>query len=562
MNEKDILYVAAAVQPHNITEKNLAAYDSGFFSAQDSAERIGSENRKLKAMEQAHAVRRNLHTEHGREAAARSAEKARLVKGRKSPTGKPDARKTRLSRRLRTLSGQISPVSILSSSESFYNSDALYELGERQHHGKSRVYVLNRPWSEQIKAQMIYQPRPCDAPDANSGDRYSEKLTSRAVRKIFESGAYVATCENGFNTFLTLTFTPEQREKILVNNELTMGAEVSRFLDGIKKIYRRGFDAVISGQNADNRQGDIADFNETEFVEGKSDDFHYIWVAECPQNEDGSPNPHIHVLLSWNVARRHFKTWAERIEGVWGHGYAKLERIKQPKAASAYLIKAVGYAAKGANAEQGVIRGNRYNIARCSRAPAWEVLASFDADNMAAIIKECGYKLERWRKPIERKIYAKKQKKDEFIKAAGVAKEKGDGRTLNKLKRLISTLETECFELKQTIRNRGAFARSDNTFSIVFEGEQAREKMDNFLVWAAGARNWTMNTKDADLSDLQQYAVERYEDEYQRFLETRADWRSQLTQARPHVYSDDEIALAEKQYLETLSHYEIQQITA
>ncbi|MDN3683915.1 hypothetical protein QW180_07745 [Vibrio sinaloensis] len=53
---------------------------------------------------------------------------------------------------------------------------------------------------------------------------------------------------------------------------------------------------------------------------------------------------------------------------------------------------------KGENADQGLIRGNRYNIARCSRAPAWETLATFEADNITAVIKELGYKLEQWKK--------------------------------------------------------------------------------------------------------------------------------------------------------------------
>ncbi|HHF3091087.1 TPA: hypothetical protein ACPJ1J_004892, partial [Vibrio alginolyticus] len=113
--------------------------------------------------------------------------------------------------------------------------------------------------------------------------------------------------------------------------------------------------------------------------------------------------------------------WAKRLEKIWGHGFAKLERIKKPKAAGSYIIKAVGYAAKGENADQGLIKGNRYNIAKCSRAPAWETLASFEAGNMTAIIKELGYKLEQWKKPIKRQIRKLRNAKEQTIKAKAIA---------------------------------------------------------------------------------------------------------------------------------------------
>ncbi|KLU98739.1 hypothetical protein ABT56_23125, partial [Photobacterium aquae] len=206
---------------------------------------------------------------------------------------------------------------------------------------------------------------PGDAPDPQSGERYTEKLTQRAVTKIFESGAYVSVREGGFATFLTLTFSNEQRNAIF-GGDTTLGKEVSRFLDGIKKMYQRGW----LGTDKEGQPFEL---------DGIADPFHYIWVAECPANENGEPNPHVHLLMNWKVEKEHFTAWSERLEGIWGHGFAHLERIREPKAAGSYLIKAVGYAAKGDNANQGLIRGNRYNIARCSRAPGWECIASFEA---------------------------------------------------------------------------------------------------------------------------------------------------------------------------------------
>ncbi|NAX29585.1 hypothetical protein CAG63_05815 [Vibrio sp. V37_P2S8PM304] len=407
------------------------------------------------------------------------------------------------------------------------NHDVMYNYATP---GKSRAYLMKREWSNQIKMQMIYQPRPSEAPAANNGERYTEKLTSRAVRKIFESGAYVAACHGGFTTFLTLTFSPEQRNKIF-SGETTLGSEVSRFLDGLKKLYQRGFVAQVRGEKDDNRQRNITLCNESKEVEGCSDDFHYMWVAECPPNSDGEPNPHVHMLLRWTVARDVFDSWAQRIEKLWGNGMANLQRIKQPMAAGSYIIKAVGYAAKGDNANQGLIRGNRYNIARCSRAPSWEVLASFDADNMAAIIKECGYRLERWRRPIERQLSQKRKKREEAVKALSI--HKSDKSKSFRITRLVKQLETEITEQKNALKSRGVYARSDNTFSICFEGEQAAEKMDKFLLWAAGARNWTMNCADIDLGELQEIAVLKYEHEYEQFVTKRADWQSQLSQELP-----------------------------
>ncbi|PSU70378.1 rolling circle replication-associated protein [Photobacterium phosphoreum] len=58
----------------------------------------------------------------------------------------------------------------------------------------------------------------------------------------------------------------------------------------------------------------------------------YCWVAEMPANEDGEPNPHVHILLRWLVPKTHFFAWVGRLERIWGNGFAKIERIKHAKA--------------------------------------------------------------------------------------------------------------------------------------------------------------------------------------------------------------------------------------
>ncbi|CAE6902043.1 hypothetical protein ACOMICROBIO_EPCKBFOG_01458 [Vibrio sp. B1FLJ16] len=278
---------------------------------------------------------------------------------------------------------------------------------------------------------------------------------------------------------------------------------------------------------------DIKHEKEIHGATAKPFDFHYIWVAESPANEDGEPNPHVHVLLNWRIEPHHFAGWAQRIEQLWGNGMAHLEKIKFSEAAAGYLIKAVGYAAKGDNADQGLIKGNRYNIARCSRAPDWDVLASFDVDNMTGIIKECGYRLEQWRKPMLREITRKQTRKDDAIRAIDINRKKGKFDAVQKLNHLIKKLDHETREIRERLKSRGVFASSLNQFSIAFEGENANHKADQFLWWAAGARNWSLRCHDIEMHDIKAQSVERYQEQFQRFLDRQANWKAQLRQEVP-----------------------------
>lgn len=156
---------------------------------------------------------------------------------------------------------------------------------------------------------------------------------------------------------------PEKEFTITKTAETTIGKEVSRFLDGAKKLYRRGWFASHTVEVDSESGAKYCKLEETE-VPGHSKpsdvgptqepaDFHYIWVAECPANEHGEPNPHVHVLINWQVQPDLFEAWSQRLEKLWGHGFANLQRLQKPQAAGSYLIKAVGYAAKGENADQG-----------------------------------------------------------------------------------------------------------------------------------------------------------------------------------------------------------------
>jgi len=698
LSNNDLFYVAGTVQPHDKTENHLAAYNSGFLGFDFCGprpsrlnpeqlwdlNRINREDQFLTKKQNEHAASLpNYNAKHIREAAARSDENNRLVQGRKSPTHPKVAN---LSRRMAKLRKAQRGSVVLDSTEAAYNHDMLYALTGAESEarvlapkGKSKVAepaitpnsirLMKRDWSGGFKVQYYTQTPSSSAPDAQEGDRFTEKLTKRSVLKIFESGAYVATCCGGFITFLTLTFTKEQRHRIfggmvegdaapyctlpkpplpasktrgprsmlrgrpqlkctdgtntpikikrnmaksvdhiagpytaldvsttfekdsgmivgpicpqpvLMNAdrviagpytpifakpekeftlsktaETTIGKEVSRFLDGAKKMYHRGWvanhtveiDAESGAEYCKLEEKAIAGYTKASDV-GPTQipaDFHYIWVAECPANEDGEPNPHVHVLLNWSVPKPQFSAWSKRLEKLWGNGFANLQRIQQPKAAGTYIIKAVGYAAKGDNADQGLIKGNRYNIAQCSRAPAWECVASFEADNMAAIIKECGYKLEQWRKPLTRRIRRIEKQLDQSIKAKSIARQaKKPQDAIDKLTSRIIRLEHQRKSVREHIKKRGAYASTKNLFCFSFDGEQAEEKAWDFLLWAAGARGWSMESRSDDedyrtaIEEAKEMACAEYAQNYHQFREKRAYWQSVLHD--PFIRCDD-----------------------
>lgn len=656
-------FLGSKIQPR-YSEREQALLDSGLVKKIPIYDRVLNQKSKRERdiLERtAFYKAKNHRTTHIREAAARIAERHRLVKGRKSPTREHRIRKERQTRVIRTLAKSLRPRIELASPEAYFNHSSLYDSTERSkptvlnQNGKRAkgetgkipisMRLMHREWNETYKFQAVTETPSSAAPAANSGERFSEKLTPRSVSKIFEAGAYTATCEGGFTTFLTLTFTkaqrlamfggmldgeecqsmganhpviykrnmvtvhpkrgekkvwdpitniggeywtkpskesplpkvknqggviagpycdlkqkPEQEFTMEKTLDTTIGKEVSRFLDGAKKMYQRGWSAdhtIKVDPDSGQKYCDLETVKVPKHVQpsdiGPTNipaNFHYIWVAECPANEDGEPNPHVHILLRWSVPESLFSAWAKRLEKLWGHGFAKLERIRKPKAAGSYIIKAVGYAAKGGNADQGLIKGNRYNIAKCSRAPAWETIASFEADNMTAIIKELGYKLEQWKKPIQRQVRKLQAAKAQTIIAKSIAKKSSKPEEhQNKLYQRIIRLEKKAEKLNQIIKERGIHINSNNRFCITFEGEQAKERVDKFMLWAAGARGWNMACRDIDMSDLKNHADEHYSEQYQRFLDRRAYWKSVLNDS----YPDHNIDENEVNYWQTLT---------
>jgi len=174
---------------------------------------------------------------------------------------------------------------------------------------------------------LLDRPPPPD----NSGSRITTELSKRGAKTI-RGAVYLADKNHGgMSTFATATFNTEARER-LASGETTIGAEVKRFIDAWRSRYRK---------------------------RGKAPPV-FIWVAENPNNS----NPHVHILTNDKIEYRHFRMWARGLERLWKNGTVHLEKMKYPKAAGRYLMKSIGYLAKGTNGSQGSIVGQRYGVSR------------------------------------------------------------------------------------------------------------------------------------------------------------------------------------------------------
>lgn len=169
------------------------------------------------------------------------------------------------------------------------------------------------------------------APPPMYGARVTSHLTQHAVRQIKGAAIKAHMLGLGLETFVTFTLGGESR-KAIAEGGLVLGHEIRRTLNGVQERFRR---------------------------EGY-EDFAYIWVAENP----AEVNPHVHMPTNHTVPRSEFQKFTKWFESLWGHGFAHVERIRKPEAAGLYILKAVGYSAKGSDGGQGLIYGNRYGISQ------------------------------------------------------------------------------------------------------------------------------------------------------------------------------------------------------
>ncbi|KLV00585.1 hypothetical protein ABT56_22485, partial [Photobacterium aquae] len=123
------------------------------------------------------------------------------------------------------------------------------------------------------------------------------------------------------------------------------------------------------------------------------------------------------------------------------------------------------------------------------------------------------------------------------IKAKAVAKQaKKPKADLFKLNARLARLETEQKAIRDQMKARGVHASTKNRFCMAFEGEQAENKAYDFLLWAAGARGWSMvpigesDHLTETATEVRQTARAEYAQQYERFLHKRSYWQ--------HVLSD------------------------
>ena len=368
-------------------------------------------------------------------------------------------------------------------------------------------------------------------PPIMEGDRLTDNLTASGERKLIDSAFYVHTLRGGYSTFLTLTLDNNARRRIqdqpaagrysLLTDKpkkndlphtsyghcpiarpviygLSIQKEVSRFFDGVQKIYQRGwqYQAAEGPFNWLNQRpwGALKKKNkvcplpleptvkkagaelmgpaiELQEVSRKKygrrvikclgyrpvalpEKLDYMWVVEVPENEQGEENPHIHVLMRWKVPRNDFEAWAKRLEKLWGHGFANLQPIKHGEAAGAYMVKAAGYLTKGE--DQGTVRGNRYAISASARAESWKIVGQWQLGIMGSIIREVYDRVTHKYGELFRRRAELKEQRNTAIQN----KEKIQPRVtqeLNKIREKLSAIKCAASKYQLIIKGKTAF---------------------------------------------------------------------------------------------------------
>lgn len=502
--------------------QDLTSPRAGFFASKKSKEIVRNLDWLQKRNERQYF--QNNQSPAGRQ----EAEKARLVKERKSPTRtKADIELTLKLNNISSIASALSErgFDFDKSTEKTIVSEG--ELGSTEtgkitndwsvdtETGELKPKVFNktavarlayRAWSDEYRLRVTTDASPSKAPPQQVGDRVTKFLTTRAAKNILDSGAYVSAVREGYTTFLTLTFSGKARRRI-INGDSTIGAECSRFFDALQKMYQRGwiaekFSVPFSELKTDMISGGFECVaNDEEIIPESGESLDYLWVAEAPAKAkiiksktvngntfdcvDARPNPHCHVLLRWQVPPHLFRAWAARIERMWGQGFAKLERIKNADAASGYMLKALGYLLKGDESEQnsqGTIKGNRYNISKSARALPWENVANYHAQHMASIIGEIKAKLQRKAAPTVRAIKATAEKIKGQLKIKSIAINQG---------KETKTIDARIKHYERQIQKHKAHLRRNpvraNDYMISFKGYYPLKR---FLNWCVGLRFW------------------------------------------------------------------------
>ncbi|MEW8071946.1 MAG: hypothetical protein AB2826_16120 [Candidatus Thiodiazotropha sp.] len=284
-------------------------------------------------------------------------------------------------------------------------------------------------WKAAVHTDLLTKNKPPE----QWGDRWTDKLSDRGKKAIENSAKYQHRIGQGYRTFLTLTMSPEWRAQIEKwdqmkrgqddDNRKTIGNLATEFINTLQQRHRNGRTFQGHYRRAGKQQrgggyyakgthfkGRIETATDSDrwtpikwrqgfTLSGSGKPFQFVWVIENPENEQGERNPHIHLLMNWNVKLDQFHAWAMWIEKTWGKGFAKLERIKKPAAAANYMAKAANYLTKGTEGAQGPVRGNRYSVGKDARAPRARTVGVYWSDMIRDVIGE-GVKAgrEKWPK--------------------------------------------------------------------------------------------------------------------------------------------------------------------
>lgn len=314
------------------------------------------------------------------------------------------------------------------------NLDTGEIIKDRERHHNTKAIIEHKAWCDEYRVRTKTETPATSLPPENTGERKTETLSLSGAKKIAESCRYVAKERGGYSTFLTLTLDEAARERVAEG--ATVQKEISRFFDALKKMWSRGWVEEFTHERK--RKGRT--YHETITHRGEAHGhapFDYCWVVENPKNEAGEDNPHAHILMRWRVPYRDFPAWAQRIERLWGQGFAHLEKIKEPEKAGAYMAKAAGYMTKATGGDQGEVRGNRYGISTAARAPDWEVVAIHDAGLMGSLIADVhDYFQWQYGNQMQRREFLKK-KLDDTPKEEK-AERKKIGEALEKVRKVLN----------------------------------------------------------------------------------------------------------------------------
>ncbi len=379
-------------------------------------------------------------------------ERHRLVEGLKSPTAQTEVEKRIFNGQLAAArlqhagkyfaDGPYTPIkagATLEEDAPFSEVFTKPEITPLESPGTKTV-VERREWADEIRVRT--QTDAINKVQAPEGPRESTELSMRGARAIADSCAYLAMERGGYSTFATMTLRPEARAALSISasapyclmsdrvnrragrkpNPRTPVALHCRLSDRDKPQWHGGREArptspvgryckledkpegwgnVPVKQPSKKNDKELRVSIQKELSRcmdnwqkiyqrgGYGESLDYCWVVEIPKNDKGEDNPHVHILMRWRVPYVQFEGWANRLEKVWGMGFATLEKLKDPEAAGAYMAKAAGYITKGnGDDSQGSVRGNRYGISESARAPGWEKLSESQLHVMGQLIRE------------------------------------------------------------------------------------------------------------------------------------------------------------------------------